>query len=69
MAKRDSAVQSNGMDLLYTYHNNPSVKLRNQLVAIHKGLVRKIAYQFTHQCHEPYEDLEQIGYLECRLLT
>jgi RNA polymerase sigma-B factor len=51
------------MELLHSYHKNPSIKLRNQLVEIHKGLVRKMAYKFTHQCHEPYEDLEQIGYL------
>jgi RNA polymerase sigma-B factor len=27
------------------------------------GLVRKIAHRVSHQCAEPYEDLEQIGYL------
>lgn len=61
--KSETFVRVDGMDLLNLYHKNPSIKLRNQLVEIHKGLVRKMAYKFTHQCHEPYEDLEQIGYL------
>lgn len=63
MAKSETSVQFDGMELLHLYHQNPSIKLRNQLVEIHKGLVRKMAYKFVHQCHEPYEDLEQIGYL------
>jgi RNA polymerase sigma-B factor len=62
MAKSGSSVQFDGMELLHLYHQNPSIKLRNQLVEIHKGLVRKMAYKFIHQCDEPYEDLEQIGY-------
>jgi RNA polymerase sigma-B factor len=45
------------------YHQNPTVKLRNQLVQMNIGLVRKIAHRISYQCAEPYEDLEQIGYL------
>ncbi|HEY9888669.1 MAG TPA: RNA polymerase sigma factor SigF, partial [Candidatus Obscuribacterales bacterium] len=41
----------------------PSVELRNRLVRLNAGLVRKIAHRVSHQCSEPYEDLEQIGYL------
>ncbi|HLP92200.1 MAG TPA: RNA polymerase sigma factor SigF [Nostocaceae cyanobacterium] len=62
MAASESSVRSDGIELLHLYHQNPSIKLRNQLVQIHKGLVRKMAHKFSHQCHEPYEDLEQIGY-------
>jgi RNA polymerase sigma-B factor len=62
MAASESSVQSDGMELLHLYHHSPSIKLRNQLVQLHKGLVRKMAYKFSHQCNEPYEDLEQIGY-------
>jgi RNA polymerase sigma-B factor len=54
---------SNGIELLISYYQNPSIKLRNKLVRLHTGLVRKMAHQFSHQCTEPYEDLEQIGYL------
>jgi RNA polymerase sigma-B factor len=51
------------MELLISYHQNPTVRVRNQLVQMNTGLVRKIAHRVSHQCAEPYEDLEQIGYL------
>jgi RNA polymerase sigma-B factor len=51
------------IELLTAYYRNPSVKVRNQLVQLNSGLVRKIAHQVSHQCAEPYEDLEQMGYL------
>ncbi|MTJ50352.1 sigma-70 family RNA polymerase sigma factor [Dolichospermum sp. UHCC 0259] len=62
MKFNDSSARSDGIDLLYLYYTNPSIQLRNQIVELHKGLVRKIAYKFSHKCYEPYEDLEQIGY-------
>ena len=37
--------------------------MRNRLVQINAGLVRKVAHQISGQCAEPYEDLEQIGYI------
>jgi RNA polymerase sigma-B factor len=52
-----------GLELLIAYSRNPSLKLRNQLVQINAGLVRKIAHQVSQQCAEPYEDLQQMGYL------
>jgi RNA polymerase sigma-B factor len=51
------------MEMLIAYKNKPSVELRNRLVRLNAGLVRKIAHRVSHQCSEPYEDLEQIGYL------
>ncbi|PSF37503.1 RNA polymerase subunit sigma [Aphanothece hegewaldii CCALA 016] len=51
------------MELLVTYSRNPSLKLRNHLVEINAGLVRQVAHRISRQCSEPYEDLEQIGYL------
>lgn len=63
MAATQSCIKSNGIELLVAYYQNPSIGLRNKLVSLHTGLVRKIAHQFSHQCTEPYEDLEQIGYL------
>ncbi|MCX7595963.1 MAG: RNA polymerase sigma factor SigF [Fischerella sp.] len=62
MAASQSSMRSDGMELLRLYHQNPSIELRNQLVKLHTGLVRKMAHKFSHQCNEPYEDLEQIGY-------
>lgn len=58
MAATHPCVHSEGMELLISYHHNPSIKTRNQLVKLHTGLVRKIAHHFSHQCSEPYEDLE-----------
>ncbi len=58
-----SALRCRGMELLVAYHQNPSIAIRNQLVRLNVGLVRKIAHRVSHQCSEPYEDLEQIGYL------
>ncbi len=62
MVTSQSSVRSDGIELLHLYHQNPSIKLRNQLVQLHTGLVRKMAHKFSYQCNEPYEDLEQIGY-------
>ncbi|MGJ5672147.1 MAG: RNA polymerase sigma factor SigF [Nostochopsis sp.] len=62
MATSQSSMRSDGIELLQLYHQNPSIELRNRLVKLHTGLVRKMAHKFSHQCHEPYEDLEQIGY-------
>lgn len=63
MMATQTSLRSRGMELLVSYHQNPSVRVRNQLVQLNAGLVRKIAHRVSHQCAEPYEDLEQIGYL------
>lgn len=63
MATQTSSLRSRGMELLMAYKQTPTVQLRNQLVRLNAGLVRKIAHRVSHQCSEPYEDLEQIGYL------
>jgi len=62
MSITHTRVCSNGIELLIAYYQNPSIALRNKLVSMHAGLVRKMAHQFSRQCTEPYEDLEQIGY-------
>lgn len=51
------------MELLVSYHQNPSIQVRNKLVQLNAGLVRKIAHRMSYQSTETYEDLEQIGYL------
>lgn len=55
--------QSKCIRILNAYYKQPSVALRNQLVLLNSGLVRQIAYRLSYQCNEPYEDLEQIGYI------
>ena len=61
MATQDKRIRS--VELLLIYFRKPSLKLRNQIVELNAGLVRKVAHQVSQQCAEPYEDLEQIGYL------
>lgn len=63
MTATHSSLRSRGMELLVSYYQNPSIRVRNQLVQMNAGLVRKIAHRISYQCAEPYEDLEQIGYL------
>jgi len=58
-----SSPRSHGMELLLAYHQNPTVEVRNKLVRLNAGLVRKIAHRMSYQSVESYEDLEQIGYL------
>lgn len=58
-----TTLQSQSMELLVSYRQNPSVRLRNRLVRLNMGLVRKVAHRLANQCAEPYEDLEQCGYM------
>ncbi len=58
-----TSLQSQTMELLVAYRQRPSVHLRNRLVGLNMGLVRKVAHRLAHQCAEPFEDLEQCGYL------
>lgn len=58
-----SSCPTKPIELLVAYHQNPSIELRNQLVRLNAGLVRKVVYRLSHQCSEAYEDLEQVGYL------
>jgi RNA polymerase sigma-B factor len=60
MAYKISA-QSETLELLMAYRQNPSVHLRNRVVNLNVGLVRKVAHRLAHQSSVPFEDLEQIG--------
>jgi RNA polymerase sigma-B factor len=63
MMTTQASAHSESMSLLINYYQQPSVKVRNQLVLLNAGLVRQIAHRIGRQCAEPYQDLEQIGYL------
>ena len=47
--------------LLREYQQSPSERVRNQLVQLNLGLVRKEAHYWINQCNESYEDLIQVG--------
>ena len=55
--KRESAT------LLREYQQHRSATIRNQLVTLNFGLVRKEAHYWTNQCTESYDDLLQVGCL------
>lgn len=47
--------------LLREYQQQPSAQLRNQLVEMNFGLLRREAHHWVNQCNESYEDLIQVG--------
>ena len=49
--------------LLREYQRNPSANIRNKLVQLNFGLVRKEAHYWINQCQENYDDLIQVGSL------
>ncbi|MBW4645876.1 MAG: RNA polymerase sigma factor SigF [Goleter apudmare HA4340-LM2] len=49
--------------ILREYQKSRSETVRNQLVQLNFGLVRKEAHYWMNQCHESYEDLLQVGCL------
>lgn len=51
------------LELLRLYQESPSTELRNQLVKLNLGLVRKEVHYWLQQCTESYEDLLQVGCL------
>ena len=60
---KNQPVRLQNLELLVTYYRDPSLKVRNRLVQLNAGLVRQVAHRLCLQCSEPYEDLEQIGYI------
>jgi RNA polymerase sigma-B factor len=56
-------LKNDSLLLLKAYQDNPSSRLRNQIVELNFGLVRKEAYHWIGQCQENYEDLVQVGAL------
>ena len=56
-------LKSESFQLLREYQKSPSSDVRNQLVQLNLGLVRKEAHHWINQCTESYEDLLQVGSL------
>jgi RNA polymerase sigma-B factor len=54
-------LKSESLELLRQYQNSRSQELRNKLVEINFGLVRKEVHHWHNQCGESYEDLLQVG--------
>lgn len=56
-------VKIQSLRLFKDYQRSPTIELRNQLIELNFGLVKKEAYYWVNQCQESYEDLLQVGCL------
>ncbi|WP_414368097.1 RNA polymerase sigma factor SigF [Synechococcus sp. H55.9] len=63
MASKHEDVKAQTAALLRLYHQTRDPALRNRLVEMNLGLVRKEAHHWSNQCNEGYDDLVQIGCL------
>ncbi|MGK7900304.1 MAG: RNA polymerase sigma factor SigF [Hormoscilla sp.] len=54
-------LKNDSLDMLREYQQSASLELRNQIVQLNIGLVRKEAHQWLNHCTENYEDLVQVG--------
>lgn len=54
-------VKQDSLELLRIYQSNKSQHIRNRIVELNMGLVRKEAHHWVNQCSESYEDLVQVG--------
>ncbi|MEG4227212.1 RNA polymerase sigma factor SigF [Microcoleus sp. N9_B2] len=54
-------LKSENLQLLREYQLSGSNAIRNQLVKLNIGLVRKEVYHWINQCGESYDDLLQVG--------
>lgn len=56
-------IKVKSLKLFKTYQKKPSTFLRNQIVELNFGLVKREANHWIHQCNETYDDLLQVGSL------
>lgn len=57
------ALKQDSLQLLQEYQQNRTPALRNRIVELNGGLVRKEAHRLSSQCSENFEDLVQVGSL------
>ncbi|MFY7806347.1 MAG: RNA polymerase sigma factor SigF [Limnoraphis robusta] len=61
LAKPTNTIKCETLELLLEYQCSHSKELRNQLVQLNIGLVRKEVHHWINQCTENYDDLLQVG--------
>jgi RNA polymerase sigma-B factor len=54
-------LKSQSLELLQQYRQEPSTQVRNRIVQLNLGLVRKEVYRWIDKCGESYDDLLQVG--------
>jgi len=57
------AIKSQSLEILNSYQKDRSLQLRNRLVQINIGLVRREAHRCLHNSGETFDDLMQVGTL------
>jgi RNA polymerase sigma-B factor len=57
----DNAIKIDSLHLFQDYQKSKNSELRNQIMELNLGLVKKEARHWVNQCHESYEDLLQVG--------
>jgi RNA polymerase sigma-B factor len=57
----DCDLKHHSLQLLREYQQTGKARLRNQIVELNLGLVRKEAHYWVNQCQETYDDLVQVG--------
>ncbi|MCY7283983.1 MAG: RNA polymerase sigma factor SigF, partial [Cyanobacteria bacterium CAN_BIN43] len=63
MVTFSSELKDASLQLFKDYQQSRSVEIRNRLVMLNLGCVRKEAYRWAGQSTESYEDLVQVGSL------
>lgn len=61
--QNSAQLKHSSLELLQQYRDTPTAELRNRLVEINFGLVRREAIHWVQQCNESYDDLIQVGSL------
>ncbi len=56
-------LKQDSLQLLRQYQHNQDAQLRNQILELNIGLVRREAHHWVNQCNESYEDLLQVACL------
>ncbi|MEL7225915.1 MAG: RNA polymerase sigma factor SigF [Cyanobacteria bacterium J06576_12] len=56
-------LKSQSLEILNTYQKDRSLQLRNRLVQLNIGLVRREAHRWLHNSGETFDDLMQVGSL------
>ncbi|MGI8932617.1 RNA polymerase sigma factor SigF [Leptolyngbya sp. BC1307] len=59
----NQVIKSQSLEILTTYQKNRSPQLRNRLVQMNIGLVRREAHRWLHNSGEAFDDLMQVGSL------
>ena len=59
----NQALKSQSLEILTTYQRTRSRQLRNRLVQMNIGLVRREAHRWLHSSGESFDDLMQVGSL------